>query len=143
MATLTAANAVIVLSIPLLFPTPVQLQGFTADDVLDTEALVAAETIMGVDGIMSAGFIFAEVKQSYILQADSASNALFDAWYSTQQAQRDLYFATGVVTLTSLGTKWALTKGALTSYIPLPGIKKLVQPRKYGITWESVSPAVA
>ena len=48
--TLTAANSVILLTIPSLFPVAQQLQGFSAEDVFDTDQLDTAETMMGVDG---------------------------------------------------------------------------------------------
>lgn len=138
---LTAANAVIMLSIPLVFPTPVQLQGFAADDIFSTEALDSAEVQMGVDGVMSAGFVFVPVQQRFVLQADSASNFIFDTWYNVQQGAKELFFATGLITLTSVGLKFAMVKGALTSYMPLPDAKKILQPRSFGITWQSAASA--
>ena len=142
MADITAANAVYLLSITTLFPAPVQLQGFSADDIFDTEELQSVEAIMGVDGKLSAGFVFREVKQSITLQADSASMALFDTWWGMMQAQRQVFFANGAVSLNALGTKWAMTNGVLSSFKPMPDAKKVLQPRKFGITWEQVSPAV-
>lgn len=141
MATITAANAIIMFSIPGLFPTPQQLQGFATDDVFDTDALESAEVMMGVDGKLSGGFVYVAIKQNYALQADSPSAIIFDQWYAVQQQIQDLYTANATVTLTSLGTKWALTKGFLTTYKPVPDAKKLLQPRKFGITWQSISPA--
>lgn len=142
MADITAANAVFAIAVDTLFPVPVILQGFAADDVFDTDPLDSAETVMGVDGRLSAGFVFREVRQTVTLQADSPSMALFDFWWASMQAQRSVFFATGAVTLNALGTKWALTNGILHSYKPMPDVKRILQPRKFGLTWESVSPAV-
>jgi hypothetical protein len=143
MATITSANAVYMLSIGTLFPIPVQLQGFAADDIFNTEALDNAEIKMGVDGVMSFGFKFVEVKQKIILQADSASNAIFDLLYATEQTLKEKLVLTGVVMLPSIGTSWNLIRGVLSSYQPIPNAKTTLQPREYGITWNSVSPAVA
>lgn len=142
MASITAANAVYMVSIPLLFPIPQQLQGFAADDVFGTDPLQSAETLMGVDGRLSGGFVYVEIKQSITLQADSPSNDFFDAWYSAQQVAKEPYTASALVLLTSLARKWTMTRGFLTTYQPIPDAKKLLQPRKFGITWESVQPAV-
>lgn len=142
MASITGATAVVMLSIPGLFPNPQQLQGFAADDIFDTDAIESAETLMGVDGIMSAGFVFVPINQRYMLQADSASNFIFDTWWANQQQIQDLFFANAVIYLTALGTKWNLTKGALVSYKPVPAVKKLIQPRSFTIRWQSSLPSV-
>lgn len=138
MASITSANTVYMLGITSLFPTPQQLQGYSADDVFSTDPLQSAETIMGVDGRLSAGFVFVEVKQGIQLQSDSASNDIFDRWWAAQQVARDIYFASGTVLFPSLGKKWAMTRGVLTMYPPMPDVGKTVKPRKYGITWEGI-----
>lgn len=141
MASITAATAVYTLSIPGLFGYPQSLQGFAADDMFSTDALASAETLMGADGVLSGGFVYVEVKQNIRLQADSASNALFDQWWNAQQQIQDTYTANGVVWIKANGAKWAMTKGFLTKYKPMPDLKKLLQPRDYEITWQSISPA--
>lgn len=142
MASITGATAVIMLTIPALFPVPFQLQGFAADDVYDTDDLQSAETLMGVDGKLSGGFVYVPVVQRYALQADSPSITYFDEWWSAQQALREVLSVNGLVSLPSLGRKWTMTKGFLTGYKPVPDGKKLLQPQRFGITWESVFPAV-
>lgn len=143
MASITAANATFLLTIPSVFPVPQQLQGFAADDIFSTDPLESAEILMGVDGKLSAGFVFVPPKQGIFLQADSPSNAIFDAWYAAQQTVKDIFFADGLVQLTSIGTKWALIRGVLSTYPPIPDAGKTLKPRRFGITWESVSPAAA
>ena len=140
MATLTGANAVIFLGINVLFPNAVQIQGFAADDVTTTQPIPSAETLMGVDGIQSGGFVYVSVPWVIALQADSPSNAIFDTWWAAQQTNRDLYWAFGTVQITSLGTKFTLNRGALVEYVPMPDIKKLIQPRRYRINWNSILP---
>lgn len=140
--TITSANATIMLAIASVFPTPQQLQGFAADDIFNTDALSSAETLMGVDGRLSAGFVFVPIVQGYTLQADSDSNDLFDQWYQAQQTARELFPASGIVLLTSIGKKWQMNRGFLTTFPPIPDGGKYLKPRKYGITWESVNPSV-
>lgn len=141
MSTITSANAIIMIGVPGLFPVPQQLQGFAADDVFDTDALDSAEVLMGVDGQLSAGFVFVPVKQNYSLQADSASNLFFDTWWAVQQQLHEVLPANANVVLGAVGTKWAMTRGFLTSFKPTPDAKKVLQPRRFTITWESVLPA--
>lgn len=139
--TITAANAVFMLSITGLFDAPVQLQGFSADDVFDTEAIERAEILMGVDGRMSAGFVYTPTKQGITLQADSDSNDIFETWNANNAPPNDLFFANGSVVLPAIGKAYTMSKGVLMSYPSMPDAKKVLQPRKYGITWEKIEPA--
>lgn len=141
MATITSANAIFTLAIAGLYSTPQQLQGFAADDVSDTDPLQAAETLMGVDGHLSGGFVFVAVEQSIVLQADSPSIDIFDNWWGSQQAIKDLYRANGVLILSGISRKWAMNNGILKTFPPVPNVKKILQPRKFMITWESIQVA--
>jgi hypothetical protein len=143
MGSITSANATFLLAVAGVFPVPQQLQGFSADDIFGTDPLEVAETSMGVDGVLSAGFVFVPVKQSITLQADSDSNNIFDDWYLAEQVAKDKFRCSGIVLLPSIGKKWTLNNGAMTTWPPMPDAGKVLRPRKFGVTWESVSPAVA
>ncbi len=132
---LTAANAVIQLFIPDVFPAPQQLQGFSADDIFDTDSQQAIQTAMGVDGQLSAGFVFVETVQTFTLQADSDSNAVFDAWRDAEKAQLTVFPASAIISLTAIGRKYQMTRGFLTGYKPVPGAGKILKPRAFQITW--------
>lgn len=139
---LTASNSVITLSVSGIFSAPQQLKGFSADDILGTENIVPAETLMGVDGVLSGGFVNVPTKQNYTLQADSQSNSFFDTLYGQQKAAQDVFPISGLISMPALGYKWIMVKGFLTGYMPMPDLKKLAQPRKFEITWESSLPAL-
>lgn len=139
--TLTAADAVIVLNVTDLSLGPVQLQGFAADDVFDIENIKSVEAVMGVDGKLSGGFIFAEVTQGITLQADSLSNDFFDALWTQSQANRTVYYLSGVTSLPAVGTKYTHTRGLLIGWKPAPDAKKILQPRKFAIVWEKIAPS--
>lgn len=139
--TITSANSILLLSIAGLYDIPQQLQGFAADDVFDTETLEPVETMMGVDGHLSGGWVPMPVKWNISLQADSASILVFENWYSAQQTAREVYIASAQVQLPSVRRKYAMVRGFLSSYPPTPAGKKVLQPRRFQITWESISPA--
>jgi hypothetical protein len=122
---------------------PQQLQGFAADDVFDIPAIQSVETLMGVDGVLSAGFVFKELPMEVTLQADSALNAFFDQWWTQMQATLSTLASSGIIRLPSISTKFTLSNGYLTSYKPAPAAKKLLQPRRYQITWNTIAPAPA
>jgi hypothetical protein len=137
---ITGANAVVMLSQAILFPVPQQLQGFATDDIYEFDEIESVETQMGVDGVLSAGFTFKPQPQSIMLQADSSSNDMFDIINAQQIATRQVYPLNGLVSIPSIGKKFLQTNGFLTGY-KLPGVKKLVGPRRYRITWNLVLPA--
>jgi hypothetical protein len=138
MTTLTAANVTVTLSIASIFPTPQQIQGFGPDDVIEFADVEPAEIQTGVDGKMSYGWVFVPVPMDLTLQADSASNNVFEAWNAAQQANQEIYVATGVIHVPGTARGYIMTNGVLTTYKPGPPVKKLLQPRKYKITWQSV-----
>lgn len=139
--TLTAANSILMIGITNLYVTPQQIQGYSTESAFDIDAVEGAETMMGVDGKLSGGFVPTPKKMTITLQADSASNDIFDNWAQAQEVARELYFAFGSITIPGLRKKWTLTKGILSSYKPLAGVAKVLQPRPYAITWEATSPA--
>ena len=138
MSSLTAVNSTIMLSVTGVYPIPQQLQGFTADDVFDLDEIDVAETIMGIDGILSGGFIYVEKPWSVSLQANSPSCQIFDTWYNYQQSIGDIASASMQIALPGLGYKWAYSNGILKRYSPAPSVKKMVQPRKFTIVWNTI-----
>ncbi len=139
MATLSTANSVFALAIASLYPVPQILSGYAADDSFMAEDINIAETVMGVDGKLSGGYTPAPVVVQIMLQADSPSNVLFDDWANAMKAANEIYIASGIISLQGTGQKYALSKGILTSLTPLPPSKKILQPRKFSITFESLS----
>jgi hypothetical protein len=140
--TLTAADAVLTISQPILFPTPQQIQGFAADDVTDMDSAKILEHLMGVDGVLSFGFVFVERMQKIVLQANSDSNALFDTVNTQQEAAETVYPLAMTIILPSIGLMWTCINGGLENYKPMPGVKKILQPREYRIVWNKVVPSL-
>lgn len=138
---ITSSNSIVMISIPGLFDVPQLLQGYSADDVFSTESINSAELSMGVDGVMSAGFVFVPIKQTFTLQADSLSNLLFDILYQSQQSIQEIYRIDGIIILPALFRKWSCRRGVLSNYPPLPDAGKTLKPRAFDITWESISGA--
>jgi hypothetical protein len=136
--TITSANSVFVLIIPGLYDAPQQIQGFGPDDAFDTDAVEPAETMMGVDGFMSAGYVPVLTKQGVTLQADSLSNDVFDAWFSLSQANRETVFASGTILMRNIGRSFILVNGILSRIPRFATASKTLRARKFEITWEQV-----
>lgn len=138
MQTITAANSVFALAITGLYPSPQTLHGYAADDGFTTEALESAEVVMGLDGHMSGGYVFNPVKQTITLMPDSASLDVFNNWALAQMAAREVLVANASISLPSIGKKYVLTRGFLTSSKPIVDVKKVLAPVSYQITWNTI-----
>ena len=137
--TITSANSTFSLAVVGLFPTPVTIEGYAADSAFAAESIAVAETHMGVDGKMSAGYIFNPVKMKIQLAADSESVDIFDVWYNTQQSEAEIYWANATVELPGIQKSYVLVNGVMSSHKPFPDAKKTLANVEYEITWESVS----
>jgi hypothetical protein len=141
MSTITSANSVLMLGINKLFNIPIQIQGFSADDAFLIDDIDMAETMMGVDGKLSGGWIPVAKSMEISLQADSASNDFFDAWVAAESISREKYKANGSILLQGTGKLYVLTGGFLKKGSVMPAAKKVLQPRKFTIEFETISSA--
>lgn len=140
--TITSSNSVFTLVVAGLFPSPVQLQGYSSDRAFMTEAIDLAEVQMGVDGRMTAGFTPNPTKQTVTLQADSPSKDIFTALIQAMKTAREVYYISGSIALPSTGESFTLTRGILTNAKQIPDAQKVLQPLDFVITWESVNRAL-
>jgi hypothetical protein len=137
---ITSADAIVMLTVPGIFDQPFQLQQFAADNIFGTEPVQAAETAMGVDGVLTGGFINVPTRQTYYLMADSPANFFFEQWYLQQKALQDTFIAGGTITLRSIGKKYSMVRGFLQSYQPTPDAQKTLKELRHVIEWQSAIP---
>lgn len=137
---ISSANATILLGVASVFVIPQALAGFSADDIFDSDPIDTAETQMGIDGNLSAGYVFAPVKWNVTLQADSPSISFFENWYTAELVAKDKFEAFGNVGLTGINRNFVMSNGFLTSYPVMPNAGKFLKPRKFQITWGKVLP---
>lgn len=142
MADITSANSVFSLSIPLLIPSPENIEGYATDDAFEADEIEVAETYMGVDGKLSAGFVFTAVPMNVSLQADSPSCDIFETLYANEKKLRKKFFMNAVIQFPSLGIKYTFKNGVMVTYPPMAAAKKTLGQRRFGIKWESVTPGV-
>lgn len=141
MGTITAANSVYILTVPGVFDAPQQLQGYATDAAFETAESENAEVVIGVDGIISAGFVPFMTEQTISFQADSDSAILFEQWLQAEKAALEKFEATANISLPSIGRKYALTNGFLMRVTSIPGARKVLQARNFTIRWGDISPA--
>lgn len=140
MASLSTANSIVYIDVPGVIFSKMKLEGFGADDAFAFSDVENAETVMGVDGKLSAGFTPYPVSFDITIQADStASNVFFDNWIQQEQAARDKYTASMTVYLQGNGSLYTFTKGYLKKFQPGNSAKKILQQRTFTIEFESVT----
>ena len=138
---ITSANTVFMIGAANVFASPQQLQNFSADDIFDVDALRVAEEMMGVDGLLSAGFVFEALHQTVRLMAGSSSGYVFDNVYQYEKASVSKVQLNAVVKFPSLGIKFTMQKGFMLTYAPMSAARKVLQPRAFGLSWESAVPS--
>lgn len=141
MATITSANATFVLTVGTI-GLSFAVQGYAADDAFTAESVTAAETVMGVDGKKSAGYVPHLAPFTFTLQADSASNAQMDALITYQEQQKEVVRLDAVISYPAIGRSFTLINGTLKTYPPMSAAKRTLQARTFGIDWESIKPAL-
>jgi hypothetical protein len=142
MSTISSANSVFTIVIPGLYPAPQTLQQWAADDAFAFEGVDLAETIMGVDGHMAAGFTPAITPMTISFMADSPSIAIFDYWGQASKRAKEIYRANATVLLPSIGKAVTLNFGVLKNFKAIPDVKKVLQAQTYTLHWESVDIAI-
>lgn len=139
--TITAANAVFQLILLEVFGgAPQTLQQYAADAAFDSEELAPTITEMGVDGFMAIGYNPQPFVQGISLQANSSSGVVFDEWSNFQRLTQEAISAQGFIILPGIKKKFTLINGALTGYVPVPSVGRMLQARKFKITWGNYLP---
>ena len=136
--TLTSNNATFMLTIPGVFNSPFQVQGFAADDMFTTDPQKPVEVVMGVDGTLSGGYVKHQIVMKIKLSPDSPSIPYFDQWLAAMDTGLDAYPANATITIPGNGAVYTCTNGWLTQYKNMPDAKKLLQPQEMEITWQLV-----
>ncbi len=139
--TITAANSSFVLAIAGVFPVPIPIEGYATDDAFTNEVFPMAQALMGVDGKLSSGYTPEPKKLTVMLMPDSPSLEVFDAWRQATETAKEVFLAEATIVLPALGKTYNMRKGTLTSATGIPGVKKVLQPAQFEITFESIQPA--
>ena len=135
---MTSADSTFVLSSSDFALAATILEGYAADAAFAMDNADTAETMLGVDGKLSAGWIPRSYNQTITLQADSKSRALFDALVTAQDATRNVFRLNGVINLPGNQYSYNLTRGVLKNYTAMPTAQKVLQPLTFVIEWEKV-----
>lgn len=138
--TITAADATFVISSVDFALAATILEGYAADAAFATDNADTAETSLGVDGKLSAGWVPRSYNQTITLQPDSISRTVFDALVAAQDAGRTVFRLNGVINLPGNQFSYSLSRGVLKNYSSMPNAQRVLQPMTFVIEWEKVLP---
>ena len=137
--TITSADAVIQLSVDILYMMGFQLQGFAADNIFDANSVDIAQTVRGADGKLSAGFIYGDISQTFHIMPDSPSYQKIQAWMNSSMSTGAVYRCNAVQTFKTNGKKYICSNGVMTTGMIMPSAARTLQPITFTIQWETVA----
>jgi hypothetical protein len=137
MLDITSANATVGMSVGGLFS--INLENFSADSSFTSDTIQVAETRMGVDGHMAAGFTPNIKTLTINLEAGSPSTEFMILLNQAQETNRRPYEVNMVVSIPSIGKRYTFSNGVLQSYKGLPDGNKVLGPTQWVFHFEDMS----
>ena len=141
MSTITSANATFVLTVPGVLSSGVALAQWSADDMFTSDAIPVVESMMGVDGHLSAGWLPHPVKFKLKFAADSNSIQYFDLWNAQMASIMDAIVGSFIITMPGNNSKFTASRVFLETYKPIPDAKKFLEPMEFTLVVESITKA--
>lgn len=135
---ITSANASGNIIVDEIFPNGFILNAFATDAALAMDEETLAETRMGVDGKMAAGYI-PSIK-SLTLSLEPFSNAAqgLDVVAATSRQAMDVYNVTLTFSIPALKQVWTFGNGCLKTLKTVPDIKKVLDMRTFKFDFETI-----
>lgn len=138
--TLTTANAKMMMTLPFL-PAPVEIKGFSTDDLANMEEVQYTESRKGIDGFKSSGYIEASRKLNVVLESTSPSIEWFNLWISAiKTAKESLPIILLTISCKALGCTFMCYNGTLENGKEIPDLKKTSQPITFKLDFENIVP---
>lgn len=136
MNNITSANATAYMVVKDLYPTGFALNNFATDQAIDEGEDTIAETRIGVDGNMAAGYIPTIKTVTITFEAASPSVPYMNNIYLASQKNLRTYECTLVITVPATGKTYTYSKGVLKTAKALPALKNVLDPVSYGFDFE-------
>ena len=138
---ITIANAVAVLVVEGRYPVGTILENFTTDQAVDGDEHEYAQTRMGVDGGLAAGFVPNPWNVTISLEACSPSLKVMQDLAQAMQTNRRTYEVQLIITIPSLEQVHTYRKGVLVSGKDMPGLKRTLDPTSWRFTFAKYNQA--
>ncbi|MDA8485847.1 hypothetical protein NNO07_22500 [Pseudomonas resinovorans] len=135
---ITSANASGTLIVDELFPSGITLDTFATDAALAADEETIAETRMGVDGKMAAGYIPSIKTLTLSLEPFSPAAKALDLVASKSRQAMDVYNVNLVFSVPALKQVWTYRNGCLKSLKTIPDVKKVLDIRTFKFDFEGI-----
>lgn len=139
MNNITSANATAYMVVKDLYPAGFPLNNFSTDQAVDQAEDTIAETRMGVDGYMAAGYTPSIKAVTLQFEAASPSVQFLNNLYLASQKNRRTYETTLVINVPAVGKTYTYTGGVLKTGKALPALKRTLDPVSYGFDFEKMT----
>lgn len=137
MLDITSANATVAMSVGGLFS--VNLENFSTDSSFTTDTVQAAETRMGVDGHLAAGYTPAIKTLTINLEAGSPSTEYMQLLRQVQEVNKKPYRVQMVISIPSIGKRFTFSEGVLHDFKAIPDGQNVLSPTQWVFHFEQMS----
>lgn len=138
---ITSANAELILTVADIFPSGIVLQMFGTDQSYNMDAVDIAETRMGVDGKMVAGYVPVIYPVTITLEASSPSRFSLSTVWEAMKTNRKIYVCNLICTLPSVGERLSWSGGVLKNGQVVPSGQKTLGPTNWSFDFEQLERA--
>ena len=135
---ITSANAIADMTVDRLYPQGFQLQQFSTDAAISQSDDTIAETRIGIDGYMTAGYTPSIKTITITLEPTSPSKEYLDHIYKSSIKNKRIYLCNLLITLPSLAKIIQYKYGVLKTSKILPDMQKTLAPIAYTFDFEGV-----
>lgn len=135
---ITDADATIIMLVDKLYPQGVRLQQFSTDAMASESDETFAETRMGVDGQMVAGYVDDVKSITVTLEPSSPSIQYMETLAAAMRSNKTIYEVTFLINIPSQSRNITCSKGVLKTGKRLPDMDKTLQPVAYTFDFEKV-----
>ncbi len=136
---ITAANATVIIVVDDLFPAGFKLEQFSTDLMVSASDDTYAETRMGVDLQMVAGYIDTIKTVGITLEASSPSVTYMDMLIKASRSNKKVYWLTMIVNIPALNKTFIYSNGVLKAGKLMSDVKRVLDPISYQFDFEKIS----
>lgn len=133
---LTGASAIVTLVVDELYPSGVVIEGFNEDDLMQLDNLTRTEYNMGVDGKLSAGFVYYPIELTLGVMPNHSGYKIFENVAQVQQTLVAPLALSMTIALPGIKRKYTLPNGYVTEFAVMPSVNRLIQPATVGLVFE-------
>ena len=138
---ITSADSTLILTVEDLYSSGFTVTNFAADTAFEAADSTIAETRMGVDGKLAAGYTPNPTELTLTVEADSDSAEKLQNVYEKSVTNKKAYVVKAQVTIPAISKEITLKNGVMTTARSFPSVKKTLDSVSYKFVFESVSSA--